>query len=554
MRALDALEGDARFRAGPRGRRFLRYVVEEELAGRGDRIKAFAVAVDVLGRPVDFNSKDDPIVRTEATRLRQSLEDYYALAGTDLPVRFVLPRGSYRPRFEMTVEPDERVPPPAPATMTLTKRQWRPVAIGAVLVAVLTFGMAAFVAVNAFASRQVHQQAYPIIVMTSSATQAQTDKEKQVSQGITHALVVKLSDFSGIRVIDVPKDLDTGQVLSALRSQDNETIYLFSSQVRPNGDDWRFEWTLTDAANGSVVAADAVDLTATTAEGARPEDEISTDVSRRLADLHGVIELHQQQKTIGVKNDRPCVIRAYNFYALIKYDEPAEIAQCLEGVVATSSEDADAWALLAYMNVATVRHMKVDGEAADKALARAMEASQRAIEIAPDSSQAHLMRAVTLFQVGHLDGFVAEATLAQKLNPASVQPLFVAGNRLYQMGRYKEGLALLDKAYKINPTFPNVNKIMFLIELYRTGEYAEAIKRDAEGEWDKRQYSAPMFMTALYGQTGETEKAKAELANLRTLWPDVGANIRAWLKINHFTEEISEKLIDGLVKAGLEVT
>jgi tetratricopeptide (TPR) repeat protein len=206
------------------------------------------------------------------------------------------------------------------------------------------------------------------------------------------------------------------------------------------------------------------------------------------------------------------------------------------------------------MNVALVRHMMVSGEAADKALARAMEASQRAIEIAPDSSQAHLMRAVTLFQVGQLDGFVAESSLAQKLNPASIQPLFVTGNRLYQMGRYAEGLALIDKAYKINPTFPNVNKIMFLLELYRRGQYNEAIRRDAEGEWDKRQYSAPMFMTAIYGEMGETEKAKAELANLTTLWPTVGANIRTWLKINHFTDEISEKLVDGLVKAGLEVT
>ena len=152
--ALDALEGDVRFRAGPRGRRFLRYVVEEELAGRGDRIKAFAVAVDVLGRPVDFNGKDDPIVRTEATRLRQFLEDYYALAGVDLPVRFVLPRGSYRPRFEMAEEPAE--PSPAPAAVASAKKRWNPVTLGAILAIVLIFGVTAFIALDASARRK-HQ-------------------------------------------------------------------------------------------------------------------------------------------------------------------------------------------------------------------------------------------------------------------------------------------------------------------------------------------------------------------------------------------------------------
>ena len=33
-----------------RNKRFLRYVVEETLAGRGDRIKSYAIAVDVFGR------------------------------------------------------------------------------------------------------------------------------------------------------------------------------------------------------------------------------------------------------------------------------------------------------------------------------------------------------------------------------------------------------------------------------------------------------------------------------------------------------------------------
>ncbi len=32
------------------GRRFLSYIVEKALAGRADRIKAFSIATDVLGR------------------------------------------------------------------------------------------------------------------------------------------------------------------------------------------------------------------------------------------------------------------------------------------------------------------------------------------------------------------------------------------------------------------------------------------------------------------------------------------------------------------------
>ena len=37
----------------------LRYVISEELAGRGNSIKAYTVGVDALGRPSDFDPNTD---------------------------------------------------------------------------------------------------------------------------------------------------------------------------------------------------------------------------------------------------------------------------------------------------------------------------------------------------------------------------------------------------------------------------------------------------------------------------------------------------------------
>ena len=48
--------------------RLLRYVVEEALAGRRDRIKAFSIAQDVFDRDANFDQQRDPIVRVEASR------------------------------------------------------------------------------------------------------------------------------------------------------------------------------------------------------------------------------------------------------------------------------------------------------------------------------------------------------------------------------------------------------------------------------------------------------------------------------------------------------
>ena len=45
-----------------RARRFLSYIVEELLAGRAHRIKAFSIATDVLGRGSSFDGSVDPVV------------------------------------------------------------------------------------------------------------------------------------------------------------------------------------------------------------------------------------------------------------------------------------------------------------------------------------------------------------------------------------------------------------------------------------------------------------------------------------------------------------
>ncbi len=78
LRRILASDG---FVASARNRRFLEYVVEETLAGRADRIKAYSIATSVFGRGPDFNPDLDSIVRIEAGRLRRSIDHYYLTAG-----------------------------------------------------------------------------------------------------------------------------------------------------------------------------------------------------------------------------------------------------------------------------------------------------------------------------------------------------------------------------------------------------------------------------------------------------------------------------------------
>ena len=89
----------AEFVRRPQLQRFLNFVVEEALAGRGAQLKEYVLGVGVFGRPADFDPRIDSLVRVEARRLRAALETYYAGEGRADPLRIEIPKGSYLPSF-----------------------------------------------------------------------------------------------------------------------------------------------------------------------------------------------------------------------------------------------------------------------------------------------------------------------------------------------------------------------------------------------------------------------------------------------------------------------
>ena len=113
--ALKLILNDATFSHSPKLTMFLSYVVETTLEGHSDRLKAYTIALDGLGRGADFNSETDAIVRVHAIRTRRALQRYYASAGAEDAVIIDLPRRRYVPAFS-------RRPVPAAPPFTMVAR------------------------------------------------------------------------------------------------------------------------------------------------------------------------------------------------------------------------------------------------------------------------------------------------------------------------------------------------------------------------------------------------------------------------------------------------
>jgi tetratricopeptide (TPR) repeat protein len=96
-RELERVLGSPGFARNDRLSRFLRFVVERHTEGRDHELKESVVGVEVFGRKPDYNPKFDPIVRTEARRLRARLNEYYQGAGASDSMVIELPKGGYVP-------------------------------------------------------------------------------------------------------------------------------------------------------------------------------------------------------------------------------------------------------------------------------------------------------------------------------------------------------------------------------------------------------------------------------------------------------------------------
>ena len=105
---LDRILNSGPFQQSRRRQRFLEYIVNETLAGRGERLKGYNVALAVFDRPKTFDPAIDPVVRIEAARLREKLREYYETEGQTDPIRIELRKGSYAPHIEFRKPAEDR--------------------------------------------------------------------------------------------------------------------------------------------------------------------------------------------------------------------------------------------------------------------------------------------------------------------------------------------------------------------------------------------------------------------------------------------------------------
>jgi tetratricopeptide (TPR) repeat protein len=194
--------------ANERRRAFLRYIVDETLAGRAERLKGYNIAVEALGHDQTFDSQTNPVVRLEARRLRQDLDHYFLRAGRDDPIRIDIPKGGYVPTFEWTLSPPA-VSPTSPTTADVEAKGYRWLGWGPITITAVGFlalgALGTWLLAGSDESKQTAGQSYAenadafaMFVESRQISRPPSNKKRMVAAlNMAREIIEMNPDFSG---------------------------------------------------------------------------------------------------------------------------------------------------------------------------------------------------------------------------------------------------------------------------------------------------------------------------------------------------------------------
>jgi tetratricopeptide (TPR) repeat protein/TolB-like protein len=559
--ALARVVASEPFRNAPRLIAFLSFIVEKTIAGEAGGLKGYTIATQALGRPDDFDPQADPIVRVEAGRLRRALQAYYEGEGATDPLRIVVPVGGYVPLLEereaappeaiapepIAPEPQgwpkQRKLPEATASPSPSLRARRPARLAPALVAALAFlalgiGWVAGVSFDApelsdSGLAQVDREdGRPVVVVQPLRTVGAMPEG--FSPGLMRSVVAgALAKFDGLIVLDREQE----------PASPSYPHYDLRFRASREGEGVHVGVRLTHRPSGEVLWTREIEI----GESARPgERELAGAVAVAIGQPFGVI-FSDLRARAQEGSEAHCLVLAHDSRFGVSATDHARVRGCLEAAVAARPTYHLGYALLTSSYV--LEH-RLGFNARPDALDRALRAARRAVELAPQSARAHYAMMSALFARNEPEAALREGQLAVALNPYNSDIAAELGARYVQLGRYTEGLALLDRAIAANPGRPPWYDFYKFVAAYMEGDLATARGIAATFVGD-RYFYGPFVRALMAYRDGEKERAKELLREAQAAAPHLFEEPRRALERAGFCSSITERFVTDLRHAGL---
>lgn len=547
------------FEATDRGRKFLTYIVEETLAERSERIKAYSIATDVFGRNTSFDPQTDPIVRIEAGHLRRALERYYLTAGSDDPIVITIPKGRYVAVFDHRIPkallPSKEAAPPASrdgniaaSQRLVTKWHWP----------VLAVAVLAGAAILAKSFLPLHERVSPgapdvprLLVVPFENLSAAADSATLTS-GLTQEIIGQIAKFKDIIVVEAGSGDPSAEKTSITG---RAARYALSGAIEIGKEKLRLQVRVGNRDDGTILWANSYEGDIKVADLMQVEADIARKVATAIAQPYGVI--FQADSARQIENPPAdwqaysCTLAYYDYRMSLDGSKHPAVRKCLEQAVAHFPNYATAWALLSQTYIDEFRfHYPSDPSSPTDPIDRALAAARRAVELDPQNVRGLQAEMFALSFQKEIDAALKIGEQALAINPNDTELMGEYGFRLAMAGKWDRGCPLINEARERNPGPLAYYEAALALCAYFSGDHGRAVMWIRKTTGPSNPYYH-LIAAAIYGEAGLKPDAEQERDWLNEHAPDVLRNLRGNLASKFGRQEDTEKVLASLAKAGL---
>jgi len=508
------------FHQSPRRQRFLEYIINETLAGRGERLKGYNLALEVFDRPNTFDSNVDPVVRMEAARLRDRLREYYEADGQNDPIRIDLPKGTYTPQIEFRPESTPR--------RRIARQKARPTE---------EVSTVPFVAVLPFDDLSAGQNL------------------GYLGDGVAEDIITALSRFPDLAVVArgssfayKGKAVDMRQVGKELGVD-----YVVEGSVRKDGDKLRIVSQLIETKNGEHVWAERFDRSGT--DPWALQDEVTGMIVSAMTGEKGALKQAQYRQAWG---KAATTLEEYDYYLrgheqLMKYTKEGieRSGEIWRAALTKFPSSALLKVKLGWHHMNRAVNFVSDEPSVDvrKAgdLARQVFANEH---LSPQVARlANWLMSYVLVQEKDFDGALAAADKAVALAPYDTFMLSSLMMVLVQAGRPDQALQWADQATvrdRALGCYYNRGRGWAHLVLGRFGEAVDALTQTEFKD-------AHLLLAIAYVGLGRLPDASAEVGKMMKINPAI--TLQAWRLGYSFRDpSILDRYALDLMQSGLPET
>jgi adenylate cyclase len=554
--ALERILASRCFQQAGRASDFLRFVVEQTLAGSGQRLKGYTIGVEVFGRPADFDAQSDALVRVEAGRLRRRLVEYYASEGVADPVRIQLPRGTYAVEYDFARAAEQPLPAPPPPSDEAAHRSqpWRytAFAFGALLVGAV--GVIAWqraelreAGLALAAAAQPQRTEWPRILVVPFENLTADAGLDAFAASMTEEIMLRLDRLDLFVVASQS---------SWYGPSDNPNLdaaaaggYVLTGSVRGTGDHARIAARLIEADTGAQLWTSAYDEPLTQGRLPALQERIAHDIAAIAAPYGPIFEAELERARLSVRAPKlsDCNATYHEYRRLVTPAGYRETLECLRAVSARQPDFAPVWSGLAMLYVD--EYASSFGRTGDDALESARAATARALALDRDDYLANL--ALTRVQFFNGDpAFKQSIERAIALRPNSAQAFAQGGFLLVITGDSARGLALTDEARGLARAPLGFYHLTYAASHLRNGRFEDALESAVAVDGENWVF-AQAVLAAAAAHSGRRDIAQSAARRIREIYPDFEAEALANFERWHFDAAFYEALVGGLRAAGL---